>query len=116
MVVLHLLQAATKRTLLPSSIMVLALDNAMLALTWRLAAMEQQPSPSRAAAVALGRAVEDFAARLDHIGTIVAPFCPAGACEIVADAVMRAQADLFLLFSEQKLKVGAALSCRRKRE
>ena len=80
----------------------------MLALTWRLAALEQQASPARAAAAALGRDAASFGARLHQIGAHAETRFPCrGACDAVADAATRAQADLFLLFSAEKLQVGA---------
>lgn len=86
----------------------LALENAMLALTWRLAALEQQASPARAAAAALGRDAASFGARLHQIGAHAETRFPCrGACDAVADAPTRAQADLFLLFSAEKLQVGS---------
>ena len=93
-------QDAAKGRPLPLSILALALDNTFLSLAWRIHALEGAASPSAAAAAALGKAAASFGAQLDQIGAV-----EAGA-QALQEAIARTQADLFIIFSADKLKAG----------
>ena len=92
-------QDAVKGRPLPCSILLSALENAFLALAWRLHALEQQAAPPAKAAAEVGKAAASLGAQLDQIG--------ASSGALPEEALLRLQADFFVLFSAEKLKVRA---------
>ena len=97
------IQDAAKGRPLPTSILLSALDNTFLALAWRLSALEQQASPAASAAAALGKAAASFGAQLVQIEDEQED------SEALSEALLRLQADLFVVFSSEKLKVPAPI-------
>lgn len=98
-------QEAAKGRRLPEASLVMAVENALMALMWRLNALEAADaakSPSASSVASLGRAATSFGRQLDHMGA-------AEDSEPVLDAITRVQADFFLVFSAEKLKVPLAL-------
>jgi hypothetical protein len=93
-------QAAAKGRPLPGPVLVMAAENMLMALMWRLSALEGAgaASPSASAVASLGKGVEALAGHLDHIA-LAEDSAP------VQDAITRVQADLFFVFSAEKLKV-----------
>ena len=105
------LQAAAGGTTLGAPITELALLNTFTLLLWQLKALQQQPSSSTApssssqSADSLGERVQTFCIHLEGIYDVNEGL------QRVRDCVFRIQADLFLLFSSNKLEVGCAVTC-----
>ncbi len=85
---------------LPGPILVMAAENMLMALMWRLSALEADGAgpPSASAVASLGKVVDALAGHLDDIAL-------AEDSKPVKDALTRVQADLFFVFSAEKLKV-----------
>lgn len=92
---------------MPGPSLVLAAENMLMALMWHLNELEAEDSasPSASAIASLGTAAAAFGRHLDHVAM-------AEEAVPVQDAITRVQADFFLVFSAEKLKVS---SCSRHR-
>lgn len=93
------LQEAAKGRPMPGPSLVLAAENVLMALMWRLNGLEAEDSspPSASAIASLGKAAAAFGNHLDHVAA-------AEESVPVHDAITRVQADFFLVFSAEKLK------------
>ena len=93
-----MLQEAAKGRVLQPECMKLAIDSTQLLLLWSLRDLEQSAAPASSAVTALAKAVTSFGAQLDEIGA-------AEEDTEVQQAIQKSQSNLFLVFSERKLKV-----------
>jgi hypothetical protein len=84
--------------MLPPECMKLAIDSTQLLLLWLLHDLEQSRAPTTSAVTALAKAVYSFGAQLDEIGAAEEDM-------EVQQAIQKTQSNLFLVFSERKLKV-----------
>ena len=99
----NVLQEAARGRLLPAACLKPAIDAMQLLLMWSLRSLEQDHAPASSAVTSLAKAVASFGSQLDAIGA-------AEDDAEVQQALQKTQSNLFLVFSDRKLRVRACKS------